>query len=123
MIFQCQRNYVDYEQSFIFLRDSRVSETRERVRKLPPARSRLFRSFCCSPYKKGGTNRSLQLLMAAKCYRGSSISQRDSKGPFHICERCLLHRTQMSFQFSEYLFGFHVFIRAQTRFLRLYLDL
>ena len=31
MIFQCQRNYVDYEQSFILLRDSTVGETRERV--------------------------------------------------------------------------------------------
>ena len=63
MIFQCQRNYVDYEQSFIFLRDSTVGETRERARKLPSECSRVFRSLCCSPYKKGGTNRSLQLLV------------------------------------------------------------
>ena len=64
MIFQCQRNYVDYEQSFILPRDSTVGETRERARKLPSARYRVFRSLCCSPYKKGGTNRSLQLLIA-----------------------------------------------------------
>ena len=66
MIFQCQRNYVDYEQSFIFLRDSTVGETRERARKLPSAHIRVFRLLCCSPYKKGGTNRSLQLMIAEK---------------------------------------------------------
>ena len=79
-----------------FLRDCRVCETEERARKLQSTRSCVFHSLCCWPYKKGGTNRCLQLLIAAKCYRGSKISQRDSKGPFHICERCLLHRTQMT---------------------------